>query len=86
MSEISLKAINDLKGYEFVVDSYQRGYRWESKQVKKLLDDLLEFSEKEEGYYCLQPLIVRKISENKYELIDGQQRLTTLYILLKHLH
>ena len=50
MSEISLKAINDLKGYEFVVDSYQRGYRWESKQVKKLLDDLLEFSEKEEGY------------------------------------
>ena len=86
MSEISLKAINDLKGYEFVVDSYQRGYRWESKQVKKLLDDLLEFSEKEEGYYCLQPLIVRKISENKYELIDGQQRLTTLYILLKYLN
>ena len=32
--------------------------------------------------YCLQPIVVSKIEENKYEIIDGQQRLTTIYILL----
>ena len=86
MSNICQKTINDIKNYTFIVEDYQRGYRWESKQVENLLDDLLEVLEKKGEKYCLQPIIVKKIDENKYELIDGQQRLTTIYILLKFLN
>src|SRR5665213_882300 len=67
------------------IPSYQRGYRWTERQVTELLDDLYEFSKrpvkKETDIYCLQPVVVAK-NENKWEVIDGQQRLTTIYILL----
>ena len=36
-------------------------------------------------FYCLQPLVVKKIGENQYNVIDGQQRLTTIFIILKYL-
>ena len=75
------KLVGEVKG-EFVIPSYQRGYRWEPKQVKTLLEDI---SYSNGNPYCLQPVVVRKRDDNKYELIDGQQRLTTIYILLKYL-
>lgn len=81
-----LKSIFELSKYKFVIESYQRGYRWEEKQVINLLEDLLEFRRGYTNLYCLQPIIVKRINENEYELIDGQQRLTTIYILLKYLH
>ena len=79
-NEINLeyKLVGDISG-EFIIPSYQRGYRWERKQVETLLNDIIDNSDKQ---YCLQPLVLRKIDENKYELIDGQQRLTTIYLLL----
>lgn len=80
-----LKSIFELRNYKFVIESYQRGYRWDDKQVISLLKDLLDFRRKDTNLYCLQPIIVKKINENEYELIDGQQRLTTIYILLKFL-
>ena len=83
--ESGLKSIYELQNYKFVIENYQRGYRWDSKQVIDLLEDLLEFYKTGNNLYCLQPIIVKKIKENEYELIDGQQRLTTIYILLKHL-
>ena len=71
----------DIKG-KFVIPSYQRGYRWGRWEVKRLLDDIrLNGNAK----YCLQPIVVKVLDENRYELIDGQQRLTTLYILLTFL-
>ena len=63
---------------KFYIPSYQRGYRWEKDQVYRLLDDIYTNGAKS---YCLQPVVVRK-QNDRYELIDGQQRLTTLYILL----
>lgn len=83
--ETGLKSISNLIDFKFIIKNYQRGYRWDSKQVKNLLDDLLEFEKSNNELYCLQPIIVRKLQENEYELIDGQQRLTTIYILLKFL-
>ena len=41
--EAGLKSIYELRNYKFVIESYQRGYRWDSKQVTELLEDLLEF-------------------------------------------
>lgn len=94
---IGLKAIEDtkdaegqehkgLRGCNFYIPSYQRGYRWTEQQVTDLLNDVWEFMQKKENstpdaFYCLQPLVVKKI-ENQWHVIDGQQRLTTIYIIL----
>ena len=94
---------------KFFIPSYQRGYRWTEQQVTDLLNDIWDFSKKENKnsseFYCLQPLVVRRkndedvlkrIKENansveevesflkgrEWEVIDGQQRLTTIFIIL----
>ena len=79
MKEIILetKLVGAISG-KFFVPSYQRGYRWGEDEVKRLLDDIYNNGNEN---YCLQPVVVRK-REDGYELIDGQQRLTTLFILL----
>ena len=87
---LRLKSIGDIlksdtSEYNFFIPSYQRGYRWGEKQVNELLDDISSFSKnkKEEDFYCLQPIVVNK-DNDKYRVIDGQQRLTTIYIILKY--
>jgi hypothetical protein len=84
-----LKSISDLLDYHFFIPSYQRGYRWSQDQVKDLLDDLLEFHRSEKSkneFYCLQPIVVLKDDElDRFIVIDGQQRLTTLHIILSYL-
>ncbi|WP_456465271.1 DUF262 domain-containing protein [Desulfurobacterium sp.] len=85
MSQITLKTIYEILGEKFIIPYYQRGYRWTKSQVEQLLKDLWEFSDKNENkneFYCLQPIVVKK-TEKGWELIDGQQRLTTIYIILK---
>ena len=85
-AKLELKTVNNLVG-NFFVPRYQRGYRWERDDVEKLLDDLWEHCEKSRGnheeMYNLQPLVVKK-DNNRWELIDGQQRLTTVFLLLKY--
>jgi uncharacterized protein with ParB-like and HNH nuclease domain len=60
----------------------QRGYRW-GKEATRLLEDIMEIDEKSDYRYCLQPIVVKKRSNGSYELIDGQQRLTTLFLVYK---
>lgn len=85
--------VNELSNYSFFVPAYQRGYRWTNLEVKDLLNDICDFKPKEidnsdeKTWYCLQPLVVKKrINDEKYELIDGQQRLTTIYLILHYLN
>ena len=83
MATVELKPVSDLFGYDFFVPSYQRGYRWTSVQVRELLEDLYDFAEEkhsDDSYYCLQPVIVKQ-RDDKWELIDGQQRLTALWLI-----
>ena len=83
-NHIGLKTIGELEGMNFFIPNYQRGYRWTNQQVKDLLNDINEF-DGTSGFYCLQPLVVRRhgdSSGNAWEVIDGQQRLTTTYIIL----
>lgn len=72
-----------IKGLTFNVPSYQRGYRWERRQVRQLLEDIM-INHQSWSYY-LQPIVVAhrgKIGDNEvYDLIDGQQRMTTLYLI-----
>ena len=77
----------------FNIPEYQRGYRWEKKQVVDLLNDIKDFIRRRDSgkvntkeFYCLQPIVVFNTSENEYDVIDGQQRLTTLYLILKALN
>jgi uncharacterized protein with ParB-like and HNH nuclease domain len=73
------------KPYRFIIPSFQRGYRWERKQVTDLLDDIFSFSAGEQTSYFLQPLVVKASGEpnnNEWEVLDGQQRLTTMLLIL----
>lgn len=83
---IELKPVGKLLSQHFVVPSYQRGYRWTPRQVQDLLDDLADFDKHGAPgvLYCLQPIIVKKRGDT-WELIDGQQRLTTIYIILNYI-
>lgn len=87
-SPLSTRSIHDLRLETFVVPSYQRGYRWKTQQVIDLLHDIGEFltrDHEEDSYYCLQPVIVRK-GDQGWVVIDGQQRLTTIYLILRFLN
>ena len=123
-NQIDLKSIRELRGMNFFIPDYQRGYRWTKQQVDDLLDDIWEFMNNDSGgWYSLQPVVVTrntskkteesfrkelleitkgiedsssimddtvtlvgKYSPDKYwEVVDGQQRLTSLFILLKYL-
>ncbi|NWL14427.1 DUF262 domain-containing protein [Pseudoalteromonas sp. Scap03] len=88
-NELELKPINDLLELSFFIPAYQRGYRWSKRQVTELLDDIKEFQQQAENsnknaFYCLQPIVVKKHNSD-WELVDGQQRLTTIYIILTYL-
>lgn len=84
------RVVSQIKGI-FRIPSYQRGYRWTSDEIVRLLDDIYEHDESSNSYY-LQPIVVKNLSDEntpeenrEYELIDGQQRLTTLFLIISSL-
>ena len=89
---LELKTINELQQYSFYIPSYQRGYRWTPNEVEDLLNDISEFTPRpvddsdEKTWYCLQPIVVKKNENKQFEVIDGQQRLTTIYLILHYLN
>lgn len=89
---LELKTLNELQQYKFYIPSYQRGYRWKSYEVKDLLNDIADFQPRliddtdEKTWYCLQPIVIKNMSNLEYEVIDGQQRLTTIYLILHYLN
>jgi uncharacterized protein with ParB-like and HNH nuclease domain len=88
-NKLVLKPVVDLLNDKFFIPSYQRGYRWTDRQVVNLLDDIWNFRlsseiESKEVFYCLQPIVVSK-KNGEWEVLDGQQRLTTIFIILEYL-
>lgn len=81
ITSFEVRKLGAVKG-SFFIPSYQRGYRWGENEVLRLLDDIYQ---NKDNNYCLQPIVVRKDGET-YRVIDGQQRLTTLFIIRKFLH
>jgi hypothetical protein len=89
-------AVSTLLNKNYFIRSYQRGYRWGSQQVQALLDDIETFPQKGDSWYCLQPLVVKEVEADKkqecnldtdkmwYEVIDGQQRLTTIFLIIHY--
>lgn len=70
--------------FEYLIPSYQRPYAWTTDQASELFDDLYDFyrSEDDEGYFLGSIVLIKEEGNPKAEVIDGQQRLTTLTILL----
>ena len=86
---MAITSIDKLMGRTFFVPGYQRGYRWGRQEVEALLNDLWEFYLQTDGeknvFYCLQPIVLYKDEQARENLLDGQQRLTTIYLLLSYL-
>ncbi len=87
----SIKEVFSTEGYlkeqakeYFSIPLYQRGYKWTPKEVRKLLDDIDIFKPIDEKFYCLQNITIVPF-ENVFNVVDGQQRLTTLTLLLSYL-
>lgn len=78
---LDTKLIGKIEG-NFIVKSYQRGYRWSKDEVFRLLTDI---EQNKNDNYCLQPIVVKK-ENDVYELIDGQQRLTTIFLIYEYIH
>lgn len=75
------RLVDDLEGSFFIPD-YQRGYRWGEEEVRMLLEDVKDAGT---ANYYLQPIVVKPMDDGRWELVDGQQRLTTLYLVLRAL-
>lgn len=71
------------KEVHYVIPRYQRAYAWEDKEIVQLIDDINDST----GDYYIGSLVVAKVKGKveTYEVVDGQQRLTTLYLLLHYL-
>ena len=79
-------SISSLLNESFFIPAYQRGYRWTKRQVTELLEDISEFQKNNasstgEPFYCLQPVVVKRRGD-EWEVVDGQQRLTTIRIII----
>jgi uncharacterized protein with ParB-like and HNH nuclease domain len=66
------------------IPHYQRGYKWEPANALKLLNDINNFKTGGDKFYCLQNITIVPNNE-KFNIVDGQQRLTTLTIILSYL-
>ncbi|MGI6757759.1 MAG: DUF262 domain-containing protein [Bacteroidaceae bacterium] len=84
-----LRSVQSLLTERFFIPKYQRGYRWKENQINDLLNDIDRFTpsndEDKNSWYCLQPLVVKQ-SEDGWRLIDGQQRLTSIKLILHYLN
>lgn len=83
---ISFQKTADFENESFFIPDYQRGYRWTAREIEDLLKDLLTFKKYHpEDSYSMQPIVVKKRADAKWEIIDGQQRVTSILLILQAL-
>ena len=75
----------------FVVPEYQRPYAWSDEQIENLFEDIWEFATtvgglKHQGSYFLGSIVAFENDEGEQEIIDGQQRITSLFLLLRAIY
>lgn len=82
ISQIYLESSNPVT---YQIPVYQRNYAWEFDEIKDLVKDVYDSLEKKSSVYYIGTLVTYKRDEGVFEVIDGQQRLTTIYLILRAL-
>ena len=76
--------LESLEAKTYVIPVYQRNYAWEEDEITALIKDVYDsFKKNPKSPYYIGTLVTYKRGDCEYEVIDGQQRLTTIYIILK---
>lgn len=91
IDQSTIKDLFDNKKADFLIPDYQRPYAWSEDECQTLWEDIFNFAFPDSDYskfnneeeYYLGPIVTFKNNNNKLEVIDGQQRLTTLMLLLR---
>ena len=78
-------SINSIENITYEIPIYQRNYAWENEEITALVNDVWDACKMKKETYFIGTLVSYDKGENKYEVIDGQQRLTTLYLIMKAL-
>lgn len=79
------KTISQIWDDNYVVPIYQRNYAWGEDQITQLLQDIYDASQTKDSNYFIGSLVVMLRTDGIFEVIDGQQRLTTLHLICKKL-
>ena len=84
--EVRIETVNKMFNRKLTIPDYQRPYKWQTKHIKQLVDDIYSYfiKEKDKNQECRLGVIVLHKDEGKdeYNIVDGQQRLTSLFLLL----
>nr|WP_252894729.1 DUF262 domain-containing protein [Liquorilactobacillus satsumensis] len=89
--EVNKQSVKQLletgKNKKFVIPEYQRPYAWSDEQIQTLFDDLIEYTENNnESTYFLGTIVAYENDNGEQEIIDGQQRITSLFLLLRAIY
>ena len=84
VTPLSVKKIFNSENGKYKIPIYQRNYAWKEPQIRQLIQDIYDYAKEKKKYY-IGTLVVRSDKGNAFEVIDGQQRLTTLSMLVAYL-
>ncbi|WP_046173338.1 DUF262 domain-containing protein [Domibacillus indicus] len=89
--EVNKQSVKQLletgKVNKFIIPEYQRPYAWTDEQIQTLFEDLVEYTENDnESTYFLGTIVSYENEDDEQEIIDGQQRITSLFLLLRALY
>ena len=89
--EVNKQSVKQLletgKEKKFVIPEYQRPYAWSDEQIQTLFDDLAEYTgNNTESTYFLGTIVAYENENGEQEIIDGQQRITSLFLLLRAIY
>lgn len=89
--EVNKQSVKQLletgKVNKFIIPEYQRPYAWTDEQIQTLFEDIVEYTENNnESTYFLGAIVSYENDHHEQEIIDGQQRITSLFLLLRALY
>ena len=89
--EVNKQSVKQLletgKVNKFIIPEYQRPYAWTDEQIQTLFEDLAEYTgNNNENTYFLGTIVSYENDNGEQEIIDGQQRITSLFLLLRALY
>ncbi len=74
---------NNRNKLTFIIPEFQRPYEWSKREVETFLDDIFDFAESDRDEYFLGTVITYLPGDDSIEIVDGQQRITTLFLFLR---